>query len=84
MAGTSSAKTRFALIPGHDESETSVPAKLYEFEILIIQLQLRSQKLRRADERSVIRHSRMKGPEYAEARHPRRPCADTAGHTRRT
>ena len=35
------------LIPGHDKWETSVPAKLYEFDILIIQLQLRSQKLRR-------------------------------------
>jgi len=39
MAGTSLDK------PGHDESETSVPAKLYEFEILIIQRQWRSQKL---------------------------------------
>ena len=56
--------------------ELPVPAKLYEFEILIIQLQLRSQKLRRADERSVIRHSRIKGPEYAEARNPGRACAD--------
>jgi len=39
--------------PGHDESETSVPAWLYEFEILIIRRQWHSQKLRRANEQLV-------------------------------